>query len=509
MRQMEINIFLIMLFMISLIINYIYFASNKTAIQIVTEMGLGYNLGKTYNCCSSVDEENILYEQIKTWGTILPTKKMIKKIKKYGFKTIRFQIIYTNLTDIINSVWIMRVKEIVNWIINDGMYCILCVFHNKEFWISEGQRAKDNYINFWKQIANQFINNDEHLIFETFSEIDIDFEHLYYLNLTQDFVDAIRSSDGFNKQRLLIIPDMATEFEINNYYELEMPKDPTNKTAVCLHYFFPSETLIQYEIEPLNWYDKFGLMYETIPIAKWGSEYDYKEIMNKMEMLKMSFINKGIPVIFGEVGILSKYNNNTSSNREFLYTLFSLTKEINGIMACLWDNSEKISEYNNYYNRETDTWNDEIIQKFITKISKDKGEKSSDYYITTNLEVVISYLNYYYSNISNKKLLKVTINAKIYENGILGIDFDLIITSYNNSHWKEVFINKEDGKKEYDGTTSFIVDVSNEDFYNEVYVMPLGEDKYIFINYVTFEFKEYFPYFDYNSFKKSILKDIF
>ena len=63
---------------------------------------------------------------------------MIKKIKKYGLKTIRFQIIYTNLTDIINSEWIMRVKEIVNWIINDGMYCILCVFHDKQFWISEG-----------------------------------------------------------------------------------------------------------------------------------------------------------------------------------------------------------------------------------------------------------------------------------------------------------------------------------------------------------------------------------
>jgi hypothetical protein len=55
-------------------------------------MGLGYNLGKTYNCCSSVDEKNILYEEIKIWGTILPTKKMINKIKKCGFKTIRFQI---------------------------------------------------------------------------------------------------------------------------------------------------------------------------------------------------------------------------------------------------------------------------------------------------------------------------------------------------------------------------------------------------------------------------------
>jgi len=74
---MEINILLFLLFILSLLINYIYFSSNKTVIQIVDDMGLGYNLGKTYNCCSSVDEENILYEQIKTWGTILPTKKMI------------------------------------------------------------------------------------------------------------------------------------------------------------------------------------------------------------------------------------------------------------------------------------------------------------------------------------------------------------------------------------------------------------------------------------------------
>ena len=79
-------------------------------------MGLGYNFGKTFNCCSSVDEENILYEQIKTWGTVLPTKKMIKRIKKYGFKTIRFQILYTNLTDIINSEWLLKTEKIVNLI---------------------------------------------------------------------------------------------------------------------------------------------------------------------------------------------------------------------------------------------------------------------------------------------------------------------------------------------------------------------------------------------------------
>ena len=35
---------------------------------------------------------------------------------------------------------------------------------------------------------------------------------------------------------------MSTELEINNYYELEIPKDPSNKEAVSLHYYFPSET---------------------------------------------------------------------------------------------------------------------------------------------------------------------------------------------------------------------------------------------------------------------------
>jgi len=504
---MKINIFLIALLIFSLIMNYIYYLFNKTAIEIVDDMGLGYNFGKTYNCCSSVEEDNILYEQIKTWGTILPTKKMINRIKKYGFKTIRFKTLYTNLSNIVNSEWIIRIKEIVNWIIKDGMYCILCVYHDKEFWISGGHNSKNKYINFWKQVANQFIDNDEHLIFETSIELDINIIG-YLANYTQDFIDAIRNSDEFNKNRLLIIPEMNTELEISDFYQLKMPKDPSNKTAVCLYYYFPSELVVKDEITPINWCDKDGFIYETTPTTKWGADYDYKEIVYKMDIFKNTFINKGIPVIFGEVGILPIYNNNINSNREFLYTLFSLTKEINGIMACLWDNPEKISKNNNYYNRETDKWNDEIIKKIINKISKDKGEKSSNYYILINLEVFSTDLNFYYSNISNKKLVKVIINAKLY--GILGIYFDLLISSFDKEgYWVDIIISKKDGKKEYDGTTTFSVDVSNEDFNESVFVMILGDEKYVFINKVTFEYKDYFPYFDYNSYKNSVLKDIF
>ena len=148
-------------------------------------------------------------------------------------------------------------------------------------------------------------------------------------------------------------------------------------------------------------------------------------------------------------------------------------------------------------------WNN---KKNINKISKDKGIKTSDYYITSNKEEITSYLNFYYSNISNKKLLKITINTKVY--GILGVDFDIIISSYYNNSWNDKLINKKDGKKQYDGTTSFKIDVSKEDFNNEVYVIVMGDDNSIIINNVTFEFKEYFPCFDYGSYKDSILQDI-
>ena len=87
---------------------------------------------------------------------------------------------------------------------------------------------------------------------------------------------------------------MVTEIELNDFYELKLPKDTLNKIAISIQYYFPSILLNEYEMEPLSWNDKYGYIYETIPITKWGSDNDYKEIMDRMEMLKNLFIDKGI-----------------------------------------------------------------------------------------------------------------------------------------------------------------------------------------------------------------------
>ena len=231
---------LIVIFIVLLSLNYLSFLSKRTTIQIVTEMGIGYNLGNTYNCCITSDEDNIKNEQINNWGTILPTKNLINQIKKYGFKTICFQVVYNNLiseSEKFKSNWIKELKRIIDWIYNLNLYCILSIYHNDDFWYSEEIKAIDKYTNFWKEIANEFKNYDDHLIFE--SNHKIYFINITLFNVSQSFIDVIRNSGGLNTQRLLIIPKISTELEFYLTFA-QFPNDPSNKTAVSIRYYFPS-----------------------------------------------------------------------------------------------------------------------------------------------------------------------------------------------------------------------------------------------------------------------------
>ena len=69
-----------------------------------------------------------------------------------------------------------------------------------------------------------------------------------------------------------------------------------------------------------------------------------------------------------------------------------------------------------------------------------------------------------------------------------------------------VEFNKKNGKKQYDGTIIFTVDISNQDINNciEIYRW-YGEFNF---NNITIEYKENFISFDYQAYKSEILKEI-
>ena len=524
----DLNITLIVVLTLLLTFNYLSLYSKKSAIKTVNDMGIGYNLGKTFNFFDT-SENNTENYQIKMWGTILPTKKMINKIKKYGFKTIRFEVIPTNSMDDsgkINSEWISKIKEVANWVINSNMYIILSVYFEGIYWQRKNIIYK--YINFWKQIGNELINFDEHLILESMNEYDYQFlyeyhfdfkEDFYYdyenysmnlFNSTQAFIYTIRNSGGFNKERLLIIPGILTEVEIsfyNNYFETEIPIDPSNKLAVSLNYYFPSQMYQSFYLTPMRWYNKYGIYYSAESITNWGSNKDYQEIIKYFDFLKKYFINKGIPVIIGQVGIPIEKEIDFNSFIEFLYVIFSISVETNGIMSCLWDISEKIERDKCYYNKEKNVWIDEQIKENFIKISKGKNVHFSEYYYNTKFETESpSFYNYLEINIGTRKVKTVIINAKT--KGRLNVNY--YFTAMSNSKdgkWIDISIEGH-GKKQYDGTTIYTIDVSDKDCNNRIEVLIYWGGENVVLNNITVEFEEKFLYFDYKSYKSNVLDNI-
>ena len=501
---------------LNIFFNFQFMTYKKTTFEQINDMGIGYNLGKTFNCCHTISDNN---NEIDFWGTILPNKKVIKRIKSYGFKTIRFQVAYMNITsesEIIDPDWIKGVKKIVDWIISYGLYCILCINQEKEFWIKEKIYILDKYSNFWKQIANEFMDYDEHLIFEIKNEImsvDESFHrvttYVVLLDVIQIFVDSIRNSTGFNIERLLVIPEVGTELEVINNYQYIMPIDPSNKTAVSINYYFPSEFIPYYMPDSvICQYKYISMVYGVRPLSNWGSEDNYKKTLEYFENIKNLFLDKGIPVIIDEAAILTKHNiNNITSVREFIYVLFSLSTEYEGLLPCLWDNPDDSEGNLNYYNKTLDNWTDETIKNNIYKISRGRALLISDYYKNTTYQMLKNQHNSYYIDVQGKTFFKFYVNVTLYAK--LGLYVIIEITTYNkNSKLITFLLEKEEGTKYYDGTTIFELDAKKHDMNTHFGLSIQRGNQFITINEILIEYLEPFIIFDFESFKKDILNEI-
>ncbi len=145
--------------------------TGKTAAEITDMMGLGWNLGNTLDATGGNRDDVLSHEQ--SWGNPVVTKELIQGVKAEGFNTIRIPTTwYKNMDDNYNidQAYIDRVKEIVGWAYDEGMFIILNVHH--ENWVNDKDIDK-NYVKIgyelaavWRQIADNFADFDQHLIFE-------------------------------------------------------------------------------------------------------------------------------------------------------------------------------------------------------------------------------------------------------------------------------------------------------------------------------------------------------
>ena len=186
-------------------------------------------------------------------------------------------------------------------------------------------------------------------------------------------------------------------------------------------------------------------------------------------------------------------------------------------MVCLWDTSKNIEytssyyPYNmNYYNREKDKWIDEKIRNNFLFISKGRYIKLSEHYIYTNKEILITPNNMdnYRLKVGNRKPLKIILNAKL--KGKLFQDISFNFRCYDNStRYIDIDFGKKNLKREYDGTSTFTIDISEKGCTELIEVNKIfGKNENIIFNNLTVEFNDTFLSFDYKSYKTALEKSV-
>ena len=145
----------------------------------------------------------------------------------------------------------------------------------------------DKYINLWRQIANEFKDYNEYLIFESMDEVYFYDSTIFYFdyttlrNLNQAFVDTIRNTGGNNINRLLIVAGANDDYIMTCKSDYKMPVDQSNKLAVSIHYFEPYNFVYNTYYEPYNSTDENGFVFTFGPELKWGNSMEYQQIIEK------------------------------------------------------------------------------------------------------------------------------------------------------------------------------------------------------------------------------------
>lgn len=318
---------------------------SSTAVQLAAKMKLGWNIGNTLEANGSET----------AWGNPKVTKALIDLVKANGFNAIRIPCSwnqYANATTAqINATWLARVKEVVQYCVDNDMYVIVNI-HWDGGWleknVTEAKKEENNAKQkaFWEQIATHLRGFDEHLLFASANEPDVkDAAEMAVLkSYHQTFIDAVRSTGGKNAYRNLIVQGPSTDIEKTNQLMTSLPTDSAANRMMAEVHFYPYQFTLM--TEDADW----GKMFyywgagnhsptDTSRNATWGEEADVDKFFL---MMKTQFVDKGIPVILGEFGAIRRnltgdaLTLHLKSRADFLKYVVKQSK-VNGMVPFYWD----------------------------------------------------------------------------------------------------------------------------------------------------------------------------
>jgi len=336
---------------------------NMTTAQAVKDMGLGINLGNTFESNGDWINGTTVNDYETAWGSPTITKAMIDGYANNGFKTVRIPVAWSNLmtgnntggTYTISTALLNRIEEVVDWVLADNMYAIVNIHQDGGWWTkfsTDSAECMKKYIRIWEQITAKFKDKSGYLVFESLNEEGKwqDVWNMYdntgnkeraygLLNaINQKFYDIVKVSGGNNANRHLLIAGYDTNIDRTSDAAFKMPTGCT-RCAVSVHYYDP------FGFTHLEHDESWATMLTT-----WGTTADRDELTRNMNKLKTNFVDKNIPVIVGEYGFASKVDRGAEEIRKYTLAVADAIYTRN-MCPVLWDiqwnpdNGERIYYY--------------------------------------------------------------------------------------------------------------------------------------------------------------------
>lgn len=386
--------------------------------DIAADMGAGWNLGNQLEANSGGTPNET------AWSNPVVTQELISAVADAGFKSVRVPVSYLSMIDdangyAVDSAWLDRVEEVVQYCYAEGLYVIINV-HGDGYnsidggWLLCNDLENQEYIcekydALWKQVAERFKDYDEHLIFEAMNEefdgetYAGDINREYYANINnynQIFIDAVRSTGAKNTHRYLMITGWNTNIDYTvGDYGFEMPTDPDctageNRLMMSVHYYDPWDYCGEENIKTFLWGARGQAAIEagvaSSGMGNWGQE-DFLD--GQMQKLYDSYISQNIPVVIGEYGCIDKTTADANNpgeiqaNRVYYNGYLAGKAASMGIIPVYWDNGHNSTYGFGLFDRSTyEQTQPEIISAIIEAVANKDPQAGADAVVEASVE---------------------------------------------------------------------------------------------------------------------------
>ena len=345
---------------------------SMTAAQVAAQMYPGWDLGNTMEAGSNSNNwKNAGIGSETSWQGTVTTQKIIDMVKAQGFKSVRIPCAWVmgHITDesncTIDPTWMKRVKEVVGYCLSSGLYVIINQHWDGGWLEHDGFTANTDVetktaqlTKIWTQIATEFRDYDEHLLFGGLNEpgvggkatddgsiISVDKMSERLAIYENAFIKAVRATGGNNTQRVLIVQGPNTNIDnfCDNNYMSKITDTATDRLMVEVHFYDP------YQFTGMESDADWGKMFyywgkgnagsdaDRVTPSKWNEDY----VSAQMKKMKTNFFDKGYPVLIGEFGANQRFapGNDVAHDASIKAYYKAVTKYSieNGCVPMAWD----------------------------------------------------------------------------------------------------------------------------------------------------------------------------